>query len=152
MKTPAQAVKQELKYYFPETKFSCSYRSFSMWDAVDIERTDWPTEEQVAKISWKYQYWSFDGMTDMYEYTNGRDDIPQAKYVHERRELSWNVKSIIKNRVDVYRAGVDEYEKDRLVWQVWRKLDLRMWKDSEMTSMQKQWDEYIAVCSMRYTR
>ena len=30
-------------------------------------------------------------MEDMYEYTNSREDIPQAKYVQEHRELSESI-------------------------------------------------------------
>ena len=29
----------------------------------------------------KYEYGRFDGMQDLYEYTNVRDDIPQTKYL-----------------------------------------------------------------------
>lgn len=103
MKTPAaQAaalIRKELKAAFPNEPFRVRSRNFSMGDAVDIyigayvgrgtfdqfnrEFTE-PTESMVKarEIVGKYQYGRFDGMTDSYEYTNSRKDIPQAKYVH----------------------------------------------------------------------
>ena len=36
----------------------------------------------AEKIVSKYQYGHFDGMNDIYEYSNSREDIPQAKYIH----------------------------------------------------------------------
>jgi len=55
---------------------------------VDINWTDGPTDDQVNKITKKYQYGHFDGMIDCYEYSNNREDIPQAKFVMCSRELS----------------------------------------------------------------
>ena len=36
--------------------------------------------QQIESLVGEYQYGSFDGMTDSYEYSNNRDDIPQVKY------------------------------------------------------------------------
>lgn len=86
--TPAQAIKAELKVLFPAIKFSCRYRTFSMWDAVDVEWEDWPTTMEVDAVVKKYQYWHFDGMTDYYDADNLDRSIPQAKYVQTRRNPS----------------------------------------------------------------
>lgn len=86
--TPAQAIKKELKIVFPWIKFSCVYDSFSMGDAVRISWKNWPTEMEVKKIVWKYQYGSFNSYEDIYEITNRRNDIPQAKYITTNRDLS----------------------------------------------------------------
>ncbi len=42
----------------------------------------------------------FDGMTDSYEYTNRRDDIPQVSYVFLNREIS----------DDIYQSKFNEYK------------------------------------------
>jgi hypothetical protein len=89
------AVKAELMAAFPGIKFSCKSESFSNGNSVHIEWTDGPTADQVTDISKKYQYGHFNGMEDIYEYTNSREDIPQAKYVSEHRNMSDNVKSLL---------------------------------------------------------
>lgn len=82
------AIKAELKNIFPDVKFSVTSDSFSMGNSVRIAWNDGPTVEQVEEITGKYQYGHFDGMQDLYEYSNKRDDIPQAKYVTETRTMS----------------------------------------------------------------
>ena len=57
--------------------------SFSGGDSVTIKILS-GTDDSFAKLkeySRKYQSGHFDGMTDMYEYSNSRDDIPQTKYL-----------------------------------------------------------------------
>ncbi len=81
----AKAIKKELKKAFPTIKFSVKSSNFSMGDSVDISWNLGPHTDQVDKIVNKYQYGHFDGMTDYYEYSNKRDDIPQAKYVSTQR-------------------------------------------------------------------
>lgn len=84
----AALIRKELKAAFPYTTFKVTSSSFSMGDSVDISWTDGPTSAQVEKITRKYQYGDFDGMIDLYEYTNTRDDIPQSKYVQCQRGRS----------------------------------------------------------------
>lgn len=84
----AKMIRQELKAAFPATTFGVRSRNFSMGDAVDVAWTDGPQVDQVNAVVRKYQYGSFDGMQDLYEYTNTRDDIPQAKYVQTHRTIS----------------------------------------------------------------
>ena len=90
------AIKAELAKAFPHVKFSVRSSSFAGGNSVDISWTDGATVEQVEAISDKYQYGSFNGMEDIYEYTNRRDDIPQAKYVSEQREISQTIKDEVK--------------------------------------------------------
>jgi len=84
----AAAIKAELKALFPETKFSVTSESFSMGDAVRVHWMDGPSGRLVDLVVNKYEYGHFDGMTDMYEYSNRRDDIPQVKYVSTQRVLT----------------------------------------------------------------
>jgi hypothetical protein len=78
-------VRATLKAEFPHTTFRVKKRSY---DSVTVDWEDGPTTRQVNALIGKHEYGSFDGMRDIYEHTNRRDDIPQCKYVHAHRELS----------------------------------------------------------------
>lgn len=84
----AKAIKSELKTAFPDINFSVKSDNYSMGDAVRISYTDGVPAKDVEAIVNKYQYGNFDSMTDMYENTNSRTDLPQAKYVQVSREMS----------------------------------------------------------------
>jgi Large polyvalent protein associated domain 29 len=84
----AKAIREELKANFAGVKFSVTSENFAGGNSVNILWSDGPTTEQVSNISNKYQYGHFNGMDDIYEYTNDRNDIPQAKYVSESRSMS----------------------------------------------------------------
>lgn len=91
MSSQAQAaavIRKNLKAAFPHTKFSVKSDSFAGGDSVDVSWADGPTTEQVQAFTSRHQYGSFDGMQDLYEYTNTRKDIPQAKYVQAQRSIS----------------------------------------------------------------
>lgn len=91
----AAAIKAELKAAFPSIKFSVTSDSFSMGNSVHISWEDGPTTDKIKEISSKYQYGHFNGMEDIYENTNSRDDIPQAKYVSESRHMSEELKALL---------------------------------------------------------
>lgn len=84
----AKRIREELKKEFPNIKFTVRSRSFSMGDDVTIDYTNGVPRKQVEAIVNKYQEGHFDGMTDMYEYSNSREDIPQVKYVMVDREYT----------------------------------------------------------------
>jgi hypothetical protein len=88
----AACVRAELKKAFPNTKFSVTSDSGANTSSVDIRWANGPTCEQVKAYSKKYQYGHFDGMVDMYEYSNTNADIPQAKFVFAQRELTEDIK------------------------------------------------------------
>ncbi|WP_407522726.1 hypothetical protein PDL71_15595 [Lacibacter sp. MH-610] len=104
------AIKQELKKYFPCIKFSVTSDSFAGGNSVDISWTDGPTTKQVEAITSKYQYGHFDGMNDIYENSNHRDDIPQAKYVQEHRRIS----DELENEVKAQLIHLKKYKDDEL--------------------------------------
>lgn len=84
----AGAIKEELKAKFPGVKFSVKSSNFSGGNSVHINWTDGPTTDEVDAITKRYQYGHFDGMTDMYEYSNNIEGLPQAKYVQTSRDMS----------------------------------------------------------------
>lgn len=89
----AQAIRQDLKKAFPGVKFRVRSSSFSMGNSVDVDWTDGPTRDDVNRIIGRYQYGHFDGMQDLYEYSNRRNDLPQAKYVSGNRSMSEEVRA-----------------------------------------------------------
>lgn len=81
----AKLIRKELKAAFPKTKFSVTSEYFSMGNAVNISWDNGPAKSEVHEISDKYEYGHFDGMTDCYEFSNKRTDIPQTKFVKTHR-------------------------------------------------------------------
>ena len=109
----AKAIRQELKKAFPTIKFSVTSESFAGGDSVDIRWTDGPTSDAVDAITRKYQYGHFDGMIDLYEISNNRDDIPQSKYVMCQRTLSDMARLHAKNEI-INKFGLDSFE-DKII-------------------------------------
>jgi len=87
----AKLMRAELKKAFPSVKFSVRSNNFAGGDSVHVNWTNGPTGDAVAEITDKYQYGHFDGMIDLYEYSNNIEGLPQAKYVLEQRTISDDV-------------------------------------------------------------
>lgn len=83
----AKLIRQELKAAFAGVKFSV----ISDNNSVRVSYSDGPTTEDVEAIIGKYQEGSFNGMEDIYEYTN-RQDFAQARYVFIDREWTMETK------------------------------------------------------------
>lgn len=82
----AKLVRQDLKQLYPKVKFSVVSSNYSMGDSVDVYYTETDlTQEQHKELNetlrFKYMYGHFNGMGDIYEYSNSNDDIPQTKYL-----------------------------------------------------------------------
>lgn len=87
----ASCIRKDLKNHFPTVKFSVTSRGYSGGDAVDINWENGPTRKSVNEIVEKYQYGTFDPMTDYYDNTNTRSDIPQTKYVQCQRDVQSSI-------------------------------------------------------------
>ena len=92
----ADAIRAELKTAFPGVKFSVRSSTFSMGDSVHISWTDGPATKDVELISGKYQAGTFNGMDDIYEYSENPLNLPRAKYVHESRTTSEETTNFLK--------------------------------------------------------
>lgn len=84
----AKMIRQTLKAAFPTVTFRVKSRGFAGGDAVDITWTDGPTSKQIEALVSQHEQGHFDGMQDLYEYSNVRKDFPQAKYVQTQRSVS----------------------------------------------------------------
>lgn len=120
------AIKEELKKLYPTIEFSVRSSNFANGNSVRIDWTDGPTYDQVDNITSKYQYGHFNGMEDIYENTNDRSDIPQAKYVSCTREMSEEIKEkiITSLEFDRYAEPLTDYEKSRRIREEFNKMDL----------------------------
>ena len=96
--TVASMIRAELKKRFPGIKFSVN--THPRTGTVRIKWTDGPSVRQVEGITLRHEYGHFDGMDDMYHYTNRRDDIPQTEYIFCNR--------LISN--DAYRSLVADFD------------------------------------------
>lgn len=87
----ANSIKKELKQKFPGINFKVKSSSFSGGNSVDVAWDFGPTSEEVNKLLYKYEYGTFDGMTDSYDYKNDpkleafQKENGSAKYVHGQR-------------------------------------------------------------------
>lgn len=117
----AAAIKEELKKLFVGVKFSVKSDNFSGGNSVHIEWTNGPLDDDVRVIVRKYQYGSFNSMEDLYEYTNSREDIPQAKYIQTRRELSPEVEALKPAFIELYGQESHYGEAEQCFYRVCRK-------------------------------
>lgn len=104
----AALIKKQLKSHGIKCKTKSS--SFSMGDSVDVTVYD-QTPETMKKIEAefaKYQYGHFNGMEDIFEYSNSRDDIPQTKYLHIGNETSDELHQACWNYIRSTVSGFDE--------------------------------------------
>lgn len=101
----AKAIRKELKAAFPGITFSVTSQSFAGGNSVHVEWTNGPITKEVSKITGKFEYGHFDGMNDCYEYTNCREDIPQVKYVQNRRNVSEDIMQTLFEKYRKHYAG-----------------------------------------------
>lgn len=90
----AKNIRKELKSIFSPysgIKFKVTSKGYSMGSSIDIKWEDGPNTESVAAITSKYQYGSFDSMTDYYDYSADQrftNEFGGAKFVMESRRIS----------------------------------------------------------------
>jgi hypothetical protein len=105
----AAAIKEELIKAFPGIKFSCKSESFSMGDAVRIGWTNGPSTKDVEAISGKYQMGHFNGMEDMYEYSNRDSNLPQAKYVTAGRSITPEFQKLVTEQLTALMGDTEHH-------------------------------------------
>lgn len=105
-----------------------SSESYSMGNSVRVKIFDQSPaiKQQLESEFAKYQYGHFDGMTDMYEYTNSRNDIPQTKYLFienryspEMEQKAWEFMRVNCSGADEYPVNFKEVPSAAQVWNEW---------------------------------
>ena len=109
----AQLIKADLKAM--GIKATAKSSSFSMGDSVRVKIENVApklAEELKTKYS-QYEYGSFNGMEDIYEMNNCRDDIPQTKYLSIDIGFSADIQqaafNICKNKYQLFEGMTGEY-------------------------------------------
>lgn len=92
----ADAIRAELKEVFKGVKFSVRSETFSGGNSVHISWKDGLLTKEVEAITNKYQEGRFNGMEDIYEYSNTNENLAQAKYVSCSRDMSEETAAILK--------------------------------------------------------
>lgn len=101
MKSAQAQVASQIRKSLKAAGIQCKVksRSFAGGNSVDVEVFDQlPATMAILEAEFaQYQYGHFDGMTDSYEYSNSRDDIPQTRFLHianvyskDIRQAAWN--------------------------------------------------------------
>ncbi len=151
MNEAAQAAKL-IKQYIKSLGINASVKSdtYSMGSSVNAYLVDQPPEikEKIEQYANQYQYGHFDGMIDLYEYSNVNDDIPQAKFVSVTNKPSDQLKDEIvayikqaapnlfgdlpdnyKEANNIYIKDLNKYF-DQVLWMIFSHdyLDLGFWK------------------------
>ena len=84
--SPQAQVAKRIRDYAKSLGVKCraTSDSFSMGDSVNwaVENIHPDLVKKIEEFASDHQYGHFDGMTDMYEYSNSRKDIPQTKFCH----------------------------------------------------------------------
>jgi len=108
---PAQAATM-IRNYLKANNIAGSVKSeiYSMGSSVNVYVTDLEPEvlDKLRTFANQFQYGRFDGMQDLYEYTNSRDDLPQVKYVFVNNTLSPELSQEIWNFARNYYAGMED--------------------------------------------
>lgn len=91
-------IKTILKREYPNVKFSVKSSNFANGNSVDISWLDGVPTKEIDTFARQFEYGTFDGMTDCYNYDN-KADHPQAKYVHCQRRISPEKQAIIRKQL-----------------------------------------------------
>ena len=77
----AKIIRQELKANGIKGSVTSSTYAGGTSIRVSVENLAPWILERIERFTDKFEYGHFDGMTDCYEYSNSRDDVPQVKYL-----------------------------------------------------------------------
>ena len=110
-----------------------------MGDSVDVRVTKGTDAalEKLKEYSNQYEYGHFDGMQDLYEYSNVRDDIPQTKYlfVEDKRADTIIQENLDQTQVRFYEH---EFKLDDVNLTSWQ------WLNKFKEQLGQDWQKYLA--------
>ena len=83
---------------------------YSMGSSLNVYVVDLlpAIEKELKSYVSQFEYGHFDGMEDIYEMSNVRDDIPQVKYAFVNNQLSDELAQKIYDFSKDYFAGMDD--------------------------------------------
>ncbi len=112
---------------------TASSKNFSMGCSVNVRVTKGTDTalEKLKEYSNQYEYGQFNGMEDLYEITNSRDDIPQTKYlfVEDKRADTIIQENLDQTQVRFYEHEFAINNYDYSSWQWLGKLKAELGED-----------------------
>ncbi len=141
----------EIRKILKDKNVKASVRSeqFSMGNSVDVEIKDLIDPEVYKALQEglaKYQYGHFDGMYDIYEYSNSREDIPQTKFLSIKYDWRLHDQAIekleefVREKVNLGVSNNPDYEYKRLA------NDVLYGRDNWLVNM--EWDEVKRLANL----
>lgn len=105
----AKMIRAELKKNGIKARVRASSASMTSSVNVDILQDILPaTRDAIEAFANRFQYGHFDGMTDCYEYSNNRDDLPQVRFVFV--SVDYSDKTRAEAVALAEEMGYDEYD------------------------------------------
>jgi hypothetical protein len=117
----AQIIRKWLKANYKGIKFTVRSDSGSMTTSVSVSmnNVDPKTHDEISSYINQFQYGSFDGMTDSYNYDNRREDIPQVRWVSSNNNFDDEYLEASKLLVlEKYGNDLNDYELNRYIYSV----------------------------------
>jgi hypothetical protein len=117
----AAMIRSLLKQKYPDVKFSVTSDNYTGGNSIRIRYTDAMPREEIENLTAEFQAGNFDGMQDLYEYNNTRDDIPQTKYLFVTRYMSAEAKEEIIHKIKTTYADCENFNEEEYQehWRCW---------------------------------
>lgn len=105
--------------------------SYSMGSSVNVYVQDLNPAQYAAvkEFADQYQYGDFDGMQDLYNYSNVKSDLPQVKYVFVNNRISDEMRQKIWDFALGFYAGIEGAPADAQQASNFRIADWNMYGD-----------------------
>lgn len=124
----AQMIRAELKKNGIKARVRSESYSMGSSVRIRIEQDVSPAaRKEIEVFADQFQYGHFDGMQDLYEYSNKRSDLPQVKFVFVEVEYSDELKQAAREYIANI-SGIPERERDQYEYMAIRGSWGNFWK------------------------
>lgn len=97
---------------------------------VSVEDLTPATAKALEEYAGQFQYGHFDGMQDLYEYSNSRDDIPQVKFVFVNNRPTDEMRQRVWDWARNYYAGMEDAPADAAQAGSYMHAGMQLWGDN----------------------
>jgi hypothetical protein len=126
----AAAIRRHIKGLGIKAKVTSESYSMGSSVRVSVEDLDPFISQQIEEFAGQFQYGHFDGMIDMYEYSNSRKDIPQVKFVFVENRASDAMRQRVWDWVRGYYAGFEDAPVDARQAGIYYNQGHQLWGDN----------------------
>lgn len=123
----AAAIRAQLKTHGIDCKVkSQAYAGGSSVNVQVFNQTP-ATVAQIERFCKQFQYGHFNGMEDIYEATNIREDIPQVSFVFVNNEISAELQAEIESWCDAHWSYHDDQNRREVIYRQTRHESSQFW-------------------------